>query len=308
MQLLTNFESVISHLSAPGGKRSRVAVACPHDSHTLEAVEDALRFGLADVILVGRSADKELQRLVDEYRGRVEYVVEDDPDEAARRAVGLVREGCADVLMKGLLNTDNLLRAVLNKQNGILEPGRVLSHVTGAQIASLGRLLFFSDPAVIPNPDLEQHSAIVGYLADVCRAFGIEQPRIALIHCTEKTSEKFPVTLSYAEIKKRAAENVYGDAIVDGPMDVKTALDIHSGQVKGIDSPIGGRADALVFPDIQAGNVFYKSISFFADSLNAGMLMGAQAPVVLPSRSDSSRSKLCSLAMACLYAREQTKN
>lgn len=302
MQVLSNFDSVMSYLAVPGQCRSKVAVACPYDSHTIEAVEAALEKCLADFILVGRRHNDEAARLAEAYPGRVERIDAEDSDEAARQAVALVKAGQADVLMKGLLNTDNLLRAVLNKENGILEPGHVLTHITGAEIPGMKRLIFFSDAAVIPSPTLEQHSEIVKYMADVCRAFGIEKPRIALIHCNEKTNPKFPVTTTYTEIKERAAHGDYGNVIVDGPMDVKTALDSHSGAVKGIVSPIDGRADGLVFPDIQAGNVFYKTISFFAHSLNAGMLMGAKAPVVLPSRSDSSQSKLCSLAMACLYA------
>ena len=302
MQLLTDFESVMAFLASNGNGRSKVAVACPHDSHTIEAVENALAKGFADFILVGRADNPEATRLEKDFPGRVERIAHDDSDKAAAAAVSLVRQGRADVLMKGLLNTDNLLRAVLNKESGILAPGAVLSHVTASEIPGMGRLLFFSDPAVIPCPTPAQHAEIVGYLASVCRAFGIERPRIALIHCNEKTSPKFPVTEGYASIKADAASGRFGNAVVDGPMDVKTALDPHSGEVKGINSPIQGRADALVFPDIQAGNVFYKTISFFAGSLNAGMLMGAKAPVVLPSRSDSSQSKLCSLAMACLYS------
>lgn len=302
MQILSNFQAVFEALAAPGMPRTKIAVACPHDSHTLEAVGEALELSIADAILVGDSSNEALAALARRFPDRTQIVHCTDPDEAARTAVSLVREGRAGVLMKGLLNTDNLLRAVLSKTDGILAPSSILTHVTAAQIASLPRLLFFSDPAVIPFPTPQQHEAIVGYLADVCRAFGISQPRIALIHCNEKTSPKFPVTLAYADICRMAAEGKFGSVIVDGPMDVKTALDSHSAQVKGIVTPIDGRADALVFPDIEAGNVFYKSISFFADSLNAGMLMGAMAPVVLPSRSDSSRSKLCSIAMACLYA------
>lgn len=300
MQKLTKFHSVFDQLkSLP---RRRVAVACPHDSHTLQAIFGALEDGLADFVLVGRTDLASVMHLAARFAGRVELVVEEDPDQAARRAVALVREGNADVLMKGMLNTDNLLRAVLNKQEGILAPGAVLTHVTGAEIVGIDRLLFFSDAAVIPYPTAEQHSAIVGYLADVCHAFGIADPKVALIHCTEKTSEKFPVTIGYAAIKERAAAGTYGAVTVDGPIDVKCALNAHAAEIKGIVSPVAGEADALVFPDIEAGNVFYKAISLFAQSTNAGMLMGAQAPVVLPSRGDSSRSKLCSIAMACLYA------
>lgn len=216
--------------------------------------------------------------------------------------MALVRAGEADVLMKGLLNTDNLLRAVLDKENGLLPRGRVLSHITASQIPGHDRLLFFSDAAVIPFPTPEQRAAQVGYMAEVVRAFGIECPRIALIHCSEKSSPKFPVTADYAALKEQAAAEAFGCATIDGPMDVKTACDPHSGAVKGIVSPINGQADAMLMPDIESGNVFYKTLTCFAGATNAGMLVGTSAPVVLPSRSDSTRSKLYSLAMACLTA------
>lgn len=302
MQFIRNFESLFGYLSDESRARVRVAVVCPHDDHTLEAVENALNEGFADFVLVGKAAVINNLSLLADHADRVELVEVEDPDEAARVAVGLVREGRADVLMKGLINTDNLLRAVLNKECGLLPKGNVLTHVTAAQIPGRDKLLFFSDAAVIPFPTLDQRVATVGYIADLCRSFGIETPRIALIHCSEKLSPKFPVTADYAELKERAADGAFGNAIVDGPMDVKTAVDAHSGAIKGIKSPIDGQADALIFPDIEAGNVFYKTITCFAGSLNAGMLMGTSAPVVVSSRSDTTRSKLCSLAMACLAA------
>ena len=302
MQSIRDFESLFGYLSDESRPRVRVAVVCPHDDHTLEAVEGALAEGFADFVLVGKSDVINNLSLLSDHADRVELVEVDDPDEAARVAGGLVREGRADVLMKGLINTDNLLRAVLNKEAGLLPKGNVLTHATAAQIPGRDKLLFFSDAAVIPFPTLDQRVAIVADMARLCRTFGIETPRIALIHCSEKISPKFPVTTDYVELRQRAADGAFGEAIVDGPMDVKTAVDAHSGEVKGIVSPINGQADALIFPDIEAGNVFYKTITCFAGSLNAGMLMGTSAPVVLPSRSDSTRSKLSSLAMACLAA------
>lgn len=300
MQPFTSFDSIFDHLRA--SERRTVAVVFPHDSHTLEAVRAASEAGIADFILIGNEGLPEIEKLKSEFSDRIRVLSQDDPDRAARMAVELVADGQANVLMKGLINTENLLRAVLDKSLGLFKTGSVLSHVTVSQIDSLGRLLLFSDPAVIPFPTPAQHEAIVGYLAGVGNALRIQEPRIALIHCNEKISPKFPVTEAYVNIKKLAQEGKFGRAIVDGPMDVKTALDSHAGEVKGIDSPIEGRADALVFPDIEAGNVFYKTVSFFAESVNAGMLMGAEAPVVLPSRADSSRSKLCSIALACLYS------
>ncbi len=302
MQYIRDFESLFGYLSDESRPRVRVAVVCPHDDHTLEAVKGALDKGFADFVLVGKPEVINNLSLLADHADRVELVEIEDTDEAARTAVKLVREGRADVLMKGLINTDNLLRAVLNKENGLLPKGNVLTHVTAAQIPGRDKLLFFSDAAVIPFPTLDQRVAIVDDVARLCRNFGIETPRIALIHCTEKISPKFPVTEDYVEIKRRAAEGAFGQVIVDGPMDVKTAVDIHSGEVKGIVSPINGQADAVILPDIEAGNVFYKTLTCFAGSLNAGMLMGTSAPVMVSSRSDSTRSKLCSLAMACLSA------
>ena len=208
--------------------------------------------------------------------------------------------GDADILMKGLINTDNLLRAVLKKGDGLLPPGGVLSHVAVAQIPLYHKLLFFSDAAVIPRPTLEQYRQMIANDVALCRRLGCEQPRVALIHCTEKTDEKFPHTLSYAQLRQEAEQGMFGSVFVDGPMDAKTACDRHSGEIKGLSSPVVGNADILIFPNIEAGNTFYKTISLFGDANMAGILTGTIAPVVVPSRSDSGNSKYYSLALACL--------
>ena len=296
MQCINNFDGLLAHLKADKSHRVRVAVVCPHDEHTQEAIEAAITEDFADFLLIGRRESMGPVANIDE----VNYLEEPDGDAAAALAVKSVREGRADVVMKGLVNTDNLLRAILNKEHGLLPPGNVLSHVTASEIPGHHKLLLYSDVAVIPSPTLEQRVAIIGYVADVCRALGIEQPRIALMHFTEKINPKFPITLDYVEIKKMAAEGRFGNAIVDGPMDIKTACDAESGTIKGIESPIGGNADAVIVSDIQAGNILYKTLTGFCHATNAAMLVGATAPVVLPSRSDSVRSKLCSLALACL--------
>ncbi|MGN0223462.1 MAG: phosphate acyltransferase [Muribaculaceae bacterium] len=298
MQFIKDFTGLKAFVKASAIiNKVRVVAVCPHDDHTREAIEAAINEGLAEFTLVG-SPDK-----MGTLPSLAAHLIEEaDTDRAAYLAVEEVRQGRADVMMKGLINTDNLLRAVLNKEHGLLPAGKVLTHITAAEVPGRHKLLFFSDAAVIPFPKPEQRTAQVGYLAQVCRAFGIEQPRIALIHCTEKISPKFPVTLDYQMLKQQCAEGLFGCAIVDGPMDAKTAVDIHSAQVKGIDSPIGGDADALLMPDIESGNVFYKALTCFAHASIAGMLMGANCPVVLPSRGDSTESKLCSLAMACATA------
>lgn len=297
MQYLNDFDSMIDSL-ASRPEPVKVAVVCPYDEHTCQAVEQALDHGIARFILFG-----EKEKIGVAPGPGVEIVdVPEGGDAAAAQAVAMAREGRADVIMKGLVNTDNLLRAVLNKETGVLPPGNVLSHVTASEIPGLGRLLCYSDAAVIPFPTEAQFEAMASNLVATCRSMGIATPRIAMVHCSEKTSPKFPVTIAYGELKAKAAAGVFGDVIIDGPMDVKTAVDPESGAIKGIDSPVGGRANALIFPDIEAANTFYKTVSWLGHGTNAGMLLGAKVPVVLPSRSDSARSKLCSLALAATHA------
>lgn len=266
------------------GERVRVAVVCPDDTHTQHAIERAEGEGVA------------------EFR---QFRDAESPERAARNAVEAVRNGHADVLMKGKINTDVLLRAVLDKQHGLLRRNGILSHVTVAAIPAYGKPLVFADAAVIPRPTLDQFDAIARYVAAVARRLGAAAPKLALIHCTEKTCEKFPHTLYYKELVQRAENGDYGDVSIGGPMDVKTALDRESGELKGISSPVVGQADALVFPNIESANTFYKTITLFANATTAGMLCGTTAPVVVSSRADSGESKYHSLILACLMAQKE---
>ncbi len=286
------------------GHRVTVAVASPADSHTEEVIERSIREEFAQFILVAVDGKRTIaERLAADYPEYITIIDATDDDDAARRAVEEVRLEHAQVLMKGSLNTDNLLRAVLNKEHGILVKGSVLTHIAVAEIPGMNRLLFFSDAAVIPFPTTEQMDAVVKYITDTWRNItGGERPRVALTHCTEKTSEKFPITLTYQAIKQMAAEGKYGDVDIDGPMDVKTACDAESGAIKGIASPVVGNADIILFPDIQAGNTFYKTITYFAKATVTGMLAGTTVPVVVTSRADSADSKFYSLAVACMKA------
>ena len=169
-----------------------------------------------------------------------------------------------------------------------------------AQIPLYHKLLFFSDAAVIPKPTLDQFRAMIMNDISICNRLGMEEPRVALIHCSEKVNAKFPHTIFYTELKKEASEGKMGKAYIDGPMDAKTACDAHSGEIKGMSSPVIGNADVMIFPNIESGNTFYKTLSLFGDANMAGMLTGTIAPVVVPSRSDSGNSKYYSLVLACL--------
>lgn len=261
------------------GDRKRVAVVCPGDASTRYAIEKGQEMGFIEPILVDG----------------------DDKDECARRAVSMVRHHEADILMKGLINSDIVLRAILDKETGIMRPGRVLTHIAMAEIPKYEKLLFFTDAAVIPIPTNDQRRQQIHYVNYVCHALGIEEPRISLIHCAEKVSKKaFPYTQDYLDIIALAQSGYFGRCIIDGPLDLKTSLDSVSLREKGINSAIDGQADALIFPDIVAGNVFYKTLTLFAYAKTAGVLQGTLKPVVMPSRSDSPESKYHSLALAAI--------
>ena len=278
MQPIKTLNDMIIYLRERGD-RKRVAVVSASDASTRYAVEKGKEMGFIEPI----------------------YIDGDDKEACARQAVALCRNGEADILMKGLINTDVLLRAILDKEKGIIRPGHVLTHVAMAEIPKYEKLLFFTDAAVIPVPTPAQRRQQIHYMNYVCHAMGIEEPRISLIHCAEKVSAKaFPYTTVYLEIIAEAQTGCFGHCIIDGPLDLKTSLDAVSLHEKGIHSIIDGQADALIFPDIVAGNVFYKTLTLFAYAKTAGVLQGTLCPCVVSSRADSPDSKYYSLALAAL--------
>ncbi|MBQ8096982.1 MAG: phosphate butyryltransferase [Prevotella sp.] len=294
MKAIENFDELVAYL-AGGMEPKRVAVVCPYDESTQGAVQKAMDEGFVKPILVGDP------KLMGGALKEVPRLKAADDDDAAAKAVELVRQGMADVLMKGMLNTDNLLRAVLNKETGILEKGKVLTHLTCAQLPQYDKLLFMSDVAVIPQPTKEQREQQLRYLLRLCRSMGIKEPGVSLLNCSEKVDERhFPHTVEYRELVDRAKKGDFGACIVDGPLDLKTSLSGRALKKKGLSSPLRGHADALIFPDIQAGNVFYKTITLFCNATTAAILAGPDVPVVLTSRADDIDSKFYSLALACV--------
>ena len=299
MEPIRNFKELTSYLKALH-QRKRIAVVCANDTNTEYAIARALEEGIAEFLMIGDSTILEKYPTLKKYPDFVHIIHIEDPDAAALEAVRIVREGEADILMKGIINTDNLLRAILDKEKGLLPKGKVLTHLSMMQIPTYDKLLFFSDAAVIPRPTLDQRVAMINYAIQTSKCFGIEQPRVSLIHCTEKVSPKFPFSLDYVKLVEMGLAGDFGDAIIDGPLDVRTSCERASGDIKGIVSPINGAADVLIFPNIESGNTFYKSVALFAHADMAGLLQGPICPVVLPSRSDTGLSKYYSMAMACL--------
>ncbi len=297
---IKNFDQLEAHLSQ-ATTRKRVAIVWAEDESTQFAAARALKVGFIEAIFIG--CQEQLRQLdaLKPYAEHITYIQADEKDQAAATAVQMAKTGQVDIIMKGLINTDNLLKAVLNKETGILPKGNVLTHVTTAHIPNYDRLLLFTDAAVIPCPTREQRIEQVKYIAQLSRAMGVQEPKIALIHCTEKVNEKhFPFTVEYRELAQMAADGAFGPCIVDGPLDIKTACNLHSMETKGIKSPIHGEANAVIFPDIQAGNVFYKTLTLWAGAQTAGILQGPLVPVVTPSRSDSTECKFYSLAVAAM--------
>lgn len=300
MKTITNFADLHRAFAAMDAKK-RVVTVCPSDEHSREVVSRCLSQHLCSFTLIHTAADRPwIDSVLTRYPATAQAIEATDADDAARKAVAEVRAGRADVIMKGLINTDNLLHAVLDKQEGIHESGKVMAHITTAEIPGYDHLLVFSDAAVIPYPDLTKFDAMLRYGTAICHILGEERPKIALIHFTEKINPKFPYTLDYATLKERAAAGEYGQVEIDGPMDVKSACDAHSAEIKGIASGVTGHADMLIFPDLVAANTFYKTLTLFARATTAAVVYGAEVPIVTPSRADSVESKFYSLALACL--------
>ena len=302
MKPITSFKELIARLKKENNPK-RIVVICGYDSHTEYALSRAFDEGIATALLVGDQERLSKLSIVQKYSSKLSIEDVKGVDEAAKRGVELIRQGKGDVLMKGVINTDNLLRAILNKEFGLLPKGRILTHLSVVEMPTYHKLLFFTDAAVIPRPEEKHFMAEIAYAIENCYRFGIEEPRVALIHCTEKISEKFPHTINYQRILERSRKGEFGKALIDGPMDVRTACEKESGEIKGIKSVIGGEADVLVFPNIESGNCFYKAVSLFAKAEMAGTLQGTECPIVVTSRSDSGLSKYYSLALACLTAK-----
>lgn len=300
MDAIDNFKK-IERLLVKRGLRKRVGVVWAADAATREAIGMALEKGFVEAVFIGCRHEAMADSALSPFGKRISFVDADDSDQAAAIAVNMAKNKEIDIIMKGMLNTDNLLRALLNKDTGILPKGSVLTHITAAQIPSYRKLLLFTDAAVIPYPTDAQRLVQVRLIASMSRSMGVECPKIALVHCSEKTDARhFPFTEDYLQLRELANRGEFGKCIVDGPLDVKTACSRAAMEKKKIFSPINGEADALVFPDIEAANVFYKTITLFGGASAAGLLVGLDVPVVLPSRGDTPASKLCSIELASL--------
>lgn len=275
------------------------------DSHTVAAAGKAVEAGIVDVTIVGDEG-MVAKACQEEGIDVLCFTIVHNPDEmsSVAQAVQMVREGQGDFLMKGLCSTDKFLRAILNKETGLLPPKGTLSHCTVLEIPQYHKLLFVGDVAVIPAPDFKQKQVILDYIVRTAKAVGVEKPKVAVIAATEQVLPSQPATIEAAMLAKMADRGQIKGCVVDGPLALDVAIDQESVEIKGLVSPVAGDADCLLFPNIESGNVFYKSNSKLVPGVRqAGILVGAKVPCVLSSRADSIDTKLNSIAIAAMSAR-----
>ena len=301
---MKNFSEIFTALQSRG-TRKRMVAAWGVDGHTIAAAAKAVELELVDVTLVG---DENLiaKACKEENVDSSIFTVVHNADEmkSVAQAVQMIRDGEGDFLMKGLCSTDKFLRAILNKETGLLPPKGVLTHCTALEIPSYHKLLFVGDVAVIPAPDLKQKQIIMDCLVKVAQAVGVAKPKVALIAATEQVLPSQPASMEAALLAKMADRGQIKGCIADGPLALDVAIDMESVQIKGLVSPVAGDADCLLFPNIESGNVFYKANSKLVPGVKqAGMLVGAKVPCVLSSRADSIDTKLNSIALAAMSSK-----
>ena len=301
-----NFDELMKKLSECSKKK--VAVSVAQDKPVLEAIKAAKERNIADAILVG-DADK-IKTIADEIGMNLdEFEVVDVKDdiEASLAAVKLVHDGEADMYMKGILQTGTFLKSVLNKEVG-LRTGKPLSHVAVFDVAGFDKLMFLTDVAFIPYPTLEEKKCMIDYTVEVANACGVENPKVAVMAAVETVNPKMPATVDADALSKMNDNGEITGCVVDGPLSMDIALYKEAAEEKGaLDRKVAGDADILVFPDIQAGNLVYKTWVHMVDSKKGCILTGTKAPVVLTSRSDSFETKVNSIAIAAIVADQMAK-
>ncbi|HEY5575266.1 MAG TPA: phosphate butyryltransferase [Clostridiaceae bacterium] len=298
--MISNFDEVLSMAQSQSTKK--VAVAVAQDKPVLEAIKDAFEIGLVEAVLVGnRDKIEEVAREINMDLSKFEIIHEADAAKAALIAVELVSTGKADMVMKGLVDTANFLRAVLNKEKG-LRTGKLMSHVAVFEVPGIDRLLFLTDAAFNMYPQLKEKIDIVNNAVTVAKAVGIETPKVAPVCAVEVVNPDMPATLDAAMLSKMSERGQIKGCIIDGPLALDNALSVEAAEHKGITGEVAGKADILLMPNIEAGNIMYKTLSYTTRCKSGAILVGTSAPVVLTSRNDSHETKMNAIALAALVA------
>ncbi|HHV78889.1 MAG TPA: bifunctional enoyl-CoA hydratase/phosphate acetyltransferase [Firmicutes bacterium] len=281
----------------------RIAVAGAEYTEVLEACAWAVREGLAEPIFFGNATKvNELWSQISPESSAFEIRHSANVKEACAGAVEAVRVGEAGILMKGLLQTADIMRAALDPDKG-LRTGRLLTHVAAIELPCINRLFLLSDGGLVPAPTFPEKAEIVRNAVFAARAFGLENPKVAILAAVETISEAMTAAVHAACLKVMAERGQITGCVVDGPLSLDAAISPEAAKHKKIAGPVAGSADILIVPDIEAGNVLAKSMTFIAGGLMAGIVVGARAPIVITSRADPPASKLASIAFAAAVSR-----
>nr|WP_300095081.1 bifunctional enoyl-CoA hydratase/phosphate acetyltransferase [Sedimentibacter sp.] len=294
---LKNFQELIAKVQNNDSKK-RVAVAAAHDEHTLEAVFKAANDKLVEPVLIGdKDKIKKILKNLNVEFDEDSIISTNSDQEAAEKTVELINENKADFIMKGKLQTADLLKAVVNKEKG-LRTGKVMSHVAILEVPTYHKLISITDGGMMMYPDAEEKKQIIENAVDVFLAMGYECPKVAVLAAVETVNPKMPETVDADLLKKMNKDGVIKNCIVEGPISVDLTLNKESAAIKGFDSPVTGDADILIAPNITTGNIMSKAILELAHGKMAGMIVGAKVPVVLTSRGATSEEKYLSLVLS----------
>ena len=279
--------------------RKRLVAAFANDEHTIEAVNHAVDMGIIEAVLVG---DQEIiakvcQTLKIEI-SKFTIIHEPIDTKAATKCCDLINAGEGDILMKGSLTTDKYMRAILNKERGLCPPNAIITHIAVFENPAYHKLIIASDCAILLNPDLKQKQFILKSIIDTAHAIGIEKPKVAIIAATEQMSAGMQACVDGAILSKMADRGQITGALVEGPLSLDVALDEEAAKIKKMSGGVCGDADALLFPNLESGNVFYKCSTKFNKAECGAFLAGAKVPCVLSSRGDTALTKLYSIAIA----------
>ena len=278
--------------------RKKIAVVFAHDQHVIEAIKEASDLGIVDPVLIGKK--KEIEELINEIKLQEPYEIIDceDGEKATKIAMDLVNENKVDILMKGLIDTKILLKGVVNSDYGIKD-AKLLSHVGIVSYPTHDKVLFATDRAMNISPDVNQKIMIIEAAVKLAKSLGYDKPKVGLVSAVEKVNPKILATVEAKEIVDYYQDKNI-DFYIDGPFAVDNLVSMESVKQKNITSIVGGDADILVFPNLDAGNIFYKTSVFLANGKSAGSVLGAKVPIVLTSRADSAEAKLNSILLAVL--------
>ncbi|MCL1982957.1 MAG: bifunctional enoyl-CoA hydratase/phosphate acetyltransferase [Clostridiales bacterium] len=302
--MIRNFDELIEKIYSGGAKKT-VAVVAAHEEHTLEAVDLACKNNIADPILIGDG--EKIRELIDAHGFQLkdaEILEEKDDSEAAKAAVAMVKNGNADFLMKGRLQTADLLREVVNKERG-LHTGSVMSHFGIFELPNYHKLLVLTDAGMLPCPDANEKAQIIANAVKVLRDLGYECPKVAALAAAELVNKKMQESIDADLLKKMNQDGRLTGCIVEGPISFDLMFSAESAKIKGYESPVTGDADILLMPNMTSGNILAKAFQYVGGAKMAGMIVGAKVPIVLVSRGSAAQEKYLSMVLSAAAAQKQ---